>query len=214
MSRTRVKFCGLTRPHEVEAAVAIGADAVGFVCYPASRRFVPADRLAALARPLPPFVTPVLLFVNADTTHVVRALEAIPHALLQFQGDETAARCIAFARPYVRAIRMEEGVDLLDCEREYASAIGLLADAPAEGYGGGGTNFDWMRLPPAGARSMPLVLAGGLTESNVGQAIATVRPYAVDVSSGIEDAPGIKSVEKMRRFFAAVRAADSALPAG
>jgi len=211
MSRTRVKFCGLTRPRDVAAAVEIGADAVGFVCYEGSRRFVPADQLGPLARALPPFVTPVLLFVNADEASVARALDAVPYATLQFHGDETAGQCARFRQPYLRAVRMNEGVDLLDCEHAYTSAIGLLADTPAEGYGGSGQNFDWTRLPPAAARTKPLVLAGGLTEASVGQAITTVRPYAVDVSSGIEDSPGIKSVEKMRRFFAAVRAADLSL---
>lgn len=208
MTRTRVKFCGLTRLEDVEAAVAIGADAVGFVCYRASKRFVPVDRLATLVRAVPPFVTPVLLFVNASDDEVAFAAAAAPQALLQFHGDESAAQCERAARPYLRAIRMEKEVDLLDCEREFGSAIGLLADTPAAGYGGSGSTFDWARLPAMTARTKPLVLAGGLTDSNVGLAIATVKPHAVDVSSGIEEAPGIKSVEKMRRFFAAVRSAD------
>src|SRR5882724_1725870 len=114
----------------------------------------------------------------------------------------------ARSRPFLRAVRMADGVDLLDCEREYTSAIGIMVDAPAEGYGGSGRSFDWTRLPAAAVRSKPLVLAGGLTATNVGVAIAAVRPFAVDVSSGIEESPGLKSVEKMRRFFAAVRAAD------
>jgi phosphoribosylanthranilate isomerase len=212
MTRTRVKFCGLTRLQDVEAAIAIGADAVGFVCYPGSRRFVPVERLAAFARAVPAFVTPVLLFVNADQESIARAIDAVPHALLQFHGDETPAECERAARPYVRAIRMEAEVDLLDCERVYTSAIGLLADTPAADYGGSGSIFDWARLPATSLRAKPLVLAGGLTETNVGRAIATVMPHAVDVSSGIEEAPGIKSVEKMRRFLAAVRAADLSLP--
>jgi phosphoribosylanthranilate isomerase len=211
MTTTRVKFCGLTRAVDVDAAVEIGANAVGFVCYPASRRFVALETLGQLTRRLPPFVTPVLLFVNDTEETIRRAIDVVPNAVLQFHGDETAAQCAHWARPYLRAVRMSEGVDLLDCEREYASAIGLLADAPAEGYGGGGRNFDWARLPQAGVRTKPLVLAGGLTDSNVGRAVTTVRPFAVDVSSGIEDAPGIKSSEKMRRFLAAVRAADRAL---
>jgi phosphoribosylanthranilate isomerase len=210
MSITRVKFCGMTRARDVEAAVEIGASAVGFVCYPPSPRCVAPENLRDLARRLPPFVTPVLLFVNATDAGIERALEAVPNALLQFHGDETAAQCERYARPYMRAIRMLEGVDLLDCEREYTSSIGLLADTPVEGYGGGGRNFDWARLPPASVRTKPLVLAGGLTTTNVGVAITTVRPFAVDVSSGIEDSPGIKSIEKMSRFFASVQAADVA----
>jgi phosphoribosylanthranilate isomerase len=210
MSITRVKFCGMTRARDVEAAVEIGASAVGFVCYPPSPRFVPLENLKDLAHRLPPFVTPVLLFVNASDESIDLALEQVPNALLQFHGDETAAQCGQHERPYLRAIRMEDGVDLLDCEREYASSIGLLADTPVEGYGGGGRNFDWARVPPASARTKPLVLAGGLSAGNVGVAIAAVRPFAVDVSSGIESSPGIKSVEKMSQFFAAVRAADLA----
>lgn len=208
MSRTRVKFCGLTRVEDIEAAAALGADAVGFICYPASKRYVPHERLAALARAVPPFVTPVLLFVNADHAAIARALEAVPDALLQFHGDETPALCAQAGRPYLRAVRLEKEVDLLDCERDFAAAVGLVADTPADGYGGSGSSFDWSRLPAATVRTKPLVLAGGLNESNVGLAIASVRPHAVDVSSGIEVAPGIKSFEKMRRFLAAVRAAD------
>src|SRR5215831_9892765 len=184
MSLTRVKFCGMTRARDVEAAVEIGASAVGFVCYPPSPRFVAPENLKDLARRLPPFVTPVLLFVNATDDSIDRALEQVPNALLQFHGDETAAQCARFARPYMRAIRMDDRVDLLDCERNYTSSIALLADTPVEGYGGGGRNFDWTRVPPASARTKPLVLAGGLTAANVGVAIASVRPFAVDVSSG------------------------------
>lgn len=211
MSRTLVKYCGLTRVEDVEIAAAIGIDAIGFNCYPASKRYVPLERLAPLARALPPFVTPVLLFVNADRDTIARAVDTVPNALLQFHGDETPAQCAQAGRPYLRAVPMGKGVDLLDCERDFAAALGLLADTPAAGYGGSGSSFDWSSLPSVARRSKPLVLAGGLTESNVGQAIATVRPHAVDVSSGIEQAPGIKNAEKMRRFLAAVRAADLSL---
>jgi phosphoribosylanthranilate isomerase len=203
----------MTRIEDVEAAVDIGADAVGFVCYEKSPRFVDRTRLERLIRVVPPFVTPVLLLVNAASGTVAQLLEVAPDALLQFHGDETAPECLRFGRPFVRAIRMADGVDLLDCERAYASAIGLLADAPAQHYGGSGRGFDWARLPNAAARTKPLVLAGGLTDANVGLAITTVRPFAVDVSSGIEQSAGIKSVERMRRFFAAVRTADLSLEA-
>lgn len=211
MTKTRVKFCGITRARDVAAAVEIGASAVGFVCYPSSPRYVAPGKLPALAQVLPPFVTPVLLFVNGTDEAIARAVDAVPHALLQFHGDETAAHCARFNRPFLRAIRMAEGVDLLDSERDYESAMGLLADAPAHGYGGGGRQFDWSRLPDVSKRTKPLVLAGGLTDQNVGAAVTTVRPFAVDVASGIEDSPGAKSVDKMRRFLAAVRAADLAL---
>jgi phosphoribosylanthranilate isomerase len=211
MTITRVKFCGMTRTIDIEAGVEIGASAVGFVCYEKSPRFVAPSELQELARAVPPFVTPVLLFVNAPAETIERALAAVPHALLQFHGDETADECARFGRPFVRAIRMADEVDLLDCEREYASAIGLLADTPAPQYGGGGRGFDWARVPGASVRTKPLILAGGLTDENVGMAVTTVRPFAVDVASGIETSPGTKSVDRMRRFLAAVRAADLSL---
>lgn len=208
MRRTRIKICGITRVEDAASAVACSADAVGFVCYERSPRYVEPGRLRELARTLPPFVTPVLLFVNAGARHVQACLDQVPNALLQFHGDESAADCARFARPYVRAVRMGEGVDLLDCERSFPSAIALLADAPAAGFGGSGTVFDWARLPAPTQRRMPLVLAGGLNETNVIDAIERVRPFAVDVSSGVESAPGIKAAERMQRFCTAVRLAD------
>jgi phosphoribosylanthranilate isomerase len=208
MRRTRIKICGITRVEDATSAVACGVDAVGFVCYERSTRYVEPGRLRGLAGTLPPFVTPVLLFVNAGARHVQACLDQVPDALLQFHGDETAAECEGFGRPYLRAVRMGDGVDLLDCERSFRSAIALLADAPAAGFGGSGTVFDWARLPATGQRTMPLVLAGGLDEDNVIDAIERVRPFAVDVSSGVESAPGIKAAERMQRFCAAVRLAD------
>jgi len=208
MRRTRIKICGVTRVEDAAGAVASGADAVGFNCYERSPRFVEPQRLRELARALPPFVTPVLLFVNASELQVRTCLAEVPNALLQFHGDETAAGCERLDRPYLRAIRMGEGVDLLDWERSFPSAIALLADAPAAGFGGSGVVFDWARLPAPSQRTMPLVLAGGLNETNVSEAIARVRPFAVDVSSGVESAPGLKSAERMQRFCAAVRSAD------
>ena len=208
MRRTRIKICGITRVEDAAAAVACGADAVGFNCYERSPRYVDRGRLRELARALPPFVTPVLLFVNAGTEQVRACVAEVPNALLQFHGDETAADCEAFDRPYLRAVRMGEGVDLLDCSRSFPSAIALLADAPTAAFGGSGTVFDWARLPGPNQRTMPLVLAGGLNEANVSDAIARVGPYAVDVSSGVESAPGIKSAERMQRFCAAARQAD------
>jgi len=208
MRRTRIKICGITRVEDAACAVACGADAVGFVCYPRSPRFVEPARLRELAGSLPPFATPVLLFVNAGADHVQACLEQVPDALLQFHGDETRADCERYRRPYLRAVRMGEGVDLLDCARSFPSAIGLLADAPAAGFGGSGAVFDWARLPVPAQRTLPLVLAGGLNESNVMDAIARVRPFAVDVSSGVEEAPGVKSAGRLQRFCAAVRQAD------
>jgi phosphoribosylanthranilate isomerase len=204
--RTRIKICGLTRDSDVAAACAAGADAVGFVCYPKSPRFVDPHRLAALARAVDPFTVPVLLFVNAAPVLVEAALEAAPHAILQFHGDEHEADCTRYGAAYVRAVPMGEGVDLLDCERSFPSAAALLLDAPADGYGGSGRAFDWSRIPAR--RAKRVILAGGLTSDNVMRAVAAVRPYAVDVSSGVEEAPGIKSAARIRDFIEAVRRAD------
>jgi len=213
MQRTRVKICGLTRVQDVQQACDLGADAVGFVCYPASRRFVEPARLAQLARAVPPMVTPVLLFVDASPAQVRRALELVPDALLQFHGREDAPTCQGFGRPYVRALAMGEGSDLLEFEREFQGASGLLADAPSAEFGGGGRSFDWTRLPARSRRTLPLILAGGLDAENVMAAIAMVRPHAVDVSSGVEEAHGIKSEARLRSFFAAVRRADAQIGA-
>jgi phosphoribosylanthranilate isomerase len=210
MVRTRIKICGLTRPRDVAAACGLNVDAVGFVCYEHSPRFVPAERLAALASELAPFVTPVLLFVNATSAQVERALQSVPQALLQFHGNESDRDCVAFGRAYVRAVAIGEGVDLLDWEQRYPTASALLADAPSAAFGGSGRSFDWSRLPAADRRSRPLILAGGLNASNVEAAIRAARPYGVDVSSGVEEERGVKSEARMREFVAAVRAADLA----
>jgi len=214
--RTRVKICGLTREQDVDAAVAAGADAVGFVLYPRSPRFVAAQRAAELARRLPAFVTPVLLFVNAPASEVGAAVQAVPAAVLQFHGDETPHDCASLAagRPWMRAARMPmdeaQPFDLLDFCSRHASAQAILLDAHVEGYGGGGKTFPWSRLPPS--VNAHLVLSGGLTPANVGDGILQVRPrcksLAVDVSSGVEAAKGLKDPGKIHQFVAAVRAAD------
>lgn len=209
LNNVRIKFCGLTRPQDVQAAVAAGADAVGFVCYDRSPRYVRPDLLAQLASEVPAFVTPVLLFVNAAREHIEAALKVVPHAILQFHGDETPEACRATGRPYLRALRMTQATDWIDAERAYPDALALLVDAPAPGFGGGGQTFDWTLLPPAHTRRRPLVLAGGLNAANVGAGVCAVRPFGVDVSSGIEDAPGLKSAQKMREFAAAVAAAQA-----
>lgn len=206
-TRTRIKICGLTREGDVEAAVGAGADAVGFVLYPKSPRYVAPERAAALARRLPPFVTAVLLFVNADGEAVRRALDAVPAALAQFHGDETRAQCESAARPYLRAARMAPGVDLLDFADRFPTASALLLDAHVEGYGGGGKAFDWSLIPPD--VPAPVVLSGGLSVANVIDGVRSVRPWAVDVSSGVESAKGIKDAALMRRFCEAVREADA-----
>ena len=212
-SRTRIKVCGLTREGDVAAAVAAGVDAVGFALYAKSPRHVSIERAAALARGLPPFVTPVLLFVNATPFEIAAASAAIPHALLQFHGDETPAACDATARPYLRAVRMAPGVDLLDCAHRYSNAQALLLDAAVDGYGGGGKVFDWSLLTPDlpnDVRSR-LVLSGGLSPANVIDGVLHARPFAVDVSSGVESSKGIKDAALMRRFCEAVRQADARL---
>ena len=211
MKRTRIKICGLTREADVDAAVEAGADAIGFVLYPRSPRAVSAERAGQLARRLPPFVTPVLLFVNAEPSSIYAALQAVPDGLLQFHGDETPAACRSAGRPYLRAVRMGPGVDLLDCAASFQDAQALLLDAHVDGYGGGGKVFDWSVIPPAaGCR---LVLSGGLSPANVTDGVRRVRPWAVDVSSGVEVAKGVKDAGLMRRFCDAVREADDRLAA-
>jgi len=205
--RTRIKICGVSRDTDVEAAVNAGADAIGLVFYPKSPRFVTLERATNLARALPPFVTPVALFVNATVAEVDAVCAAIPHVLLQFHGDETPAFCAASGRPYLRAIRVSSGVDLLDSARQHPHAQAILFDAEVEGFGGGGKVFDWSLIPSDVPR--PVVLSGGLHAENVIQGIQAVRPWAVDVSSGVESSRGIKDAEKIRQFCEAVREADA-----
>lgn len=207
MRRTRIKICGLTREADVDDAVDAGADAIGFVLYAKSPRHVPLERAAALAARLPPFVMPVLLFVNASPSELQRAAAALPQALLQFHGDETPDQCAAAERAYLRAARMAPGFDLLDFASRFAGAQALLLDAPVEGYGGGGKVFDWSLIPPS--VPVPVVLSGGLNPANVIDGILHVRPWAVDVSSGVESAKGVKNAALMRRFCKAVREADA-----
>ena len=211
MPRTRIKICGLTREADVDAAVAAGADALGFVLYEASPRHVSLARAAALAQRLPPFVTPVLLFVNAALEEVQRAAAALPQALLQFHGDEMPEACAAPARPYLRAARVSPQLDLLDFARRFHGAQALLLDAHVETFGGGGKVFDWSLIPPG--VPLPVVLSGGLNPANVIDGVLRVRPWAVDVSSGVETSKGVKSAELMRRFCSAVREADDRLGA-
>ena len=175
---------------------------------------MPAARAGELARRLPPFVTPVLLFVNAAPAQIAAGLAAVPQALLQFHGDETPADCAAPGRAYLRAVRIgpaAAGADLLDCAHAHPQAAALLLDAHVDGYGGGGRVFDWSVIPPG--LPCPVVLSGGLCPANVGDGVARVRPWAVDVSSGVEAAKGIKDAALMRRFCQAVREADAALAA-
>lgn len=204
--RTRIKICGLTRETDVAAAVAAGADAVGFVCYPKSPRYVVPSRLRALSRELGVFTAPVLLFVNAGSDLIEGALEMMPNALLQFHGNEHEPACNRYQRPYIRSFAMTDDADLTKAQNDFASAAALLVDSPSEDFGGSGQTFNWSRLPAQ--RTKRLVLAGGLNADNVGAAISEVRPYAVDVSSGVEHEPGTKSTTKIKAFVEAVRRAD------
>ena len=205
--RTRIKICGLTREADVDAAVEAGADAVGLVLYERSPRFVTLARAVELAQRLPPFVTPVGLFVNASDADVDAASAAIPQLLLQFHGDETPLACRRAARPYLRAARVVPGFDLLDFAARFRDAQAILLDADVEGYGGGGKVFDWSLIQSA--VPLPVVLSGGLHAGNVIQGIQLLRPWAVDVSSGVEAAKGIKDADAIRRFCDAVREADA-----
>ena len=205
--RTRIKICGVRREADVEAAVEAGADAIGLVFHPPSPRHVAVARAAELVRRLPPFVAPVALFVNAEVSEVQAVLAAIPMLVLQFHGEETPGYCARFGRPYLKAVRMAPEVDLLDSSRRFASAQALLLDAHVEAYGGGGKVFDWSLVPADVAR--PVVLSGGLHAGNVIAGIQQVRPWAVDVSSGVESARGVKDAELIRRFCEAVREADA-----
>ena len=205
-AKTRIKMCGLTRPQDMQAAVDAGADAVGLVFYPPSPRHVGLEQAAALARQVPPFVTLVGLFVNADPVQLRATLAAVPIHLLQFHGDEDEAYCRQFDRPFIKAARVKPGMDLLQYAQAFPSAQAILLDAFVEGYGGGGKVFDWTLIPER--LDKPVILSGGLDVANVADAVRRVRPAAVDVSSGIESGKGIKDAEKMQAFVAAVRGAE------
>jgi len=219
--RTRIKMCGFTREADVLAACAAGADAIGFVLYPPSPRHVSLERAGELASLLAPFVTPVLLFVNERADRIQAACRQVPGALLQFHGDESPEFCEAMSmltgRPHLKAARIPlsevQDFDLLEFSEIHHAAQALLLDAHVDGYGGGGKTFNWSLLPPN--VNAHLVLSGGLTPANVGDGIRALRSHglslAVDVSSGIEAAKGLKDAEKIQQFVAAVRAADADL---
>jgi phosphoribosylanthranilate isomerase len=205
--RTRIKICGITREQDLAAAARHGADAVGFVFYRPSPRYISPERAAELAATVPAFVSVVSLFVNPTAAEVAAIItKARPH-LLQFHGEESAAFCASFGLPYVKAVRMEPAVDLVQYVHTYAGARALLLDAHVEGYGGGGQSFDWSLIPPH--LPLPIILSGGLHAGNVTEAVRRVRPWAVDVSSGVEAAKGIKDEAKIAEFCAGVRHADS-----
>ncbi|HHJ1300022.1 MULTISPECIES: phosphoribosylanthranilate isomerase [Pseudomonas] len=206
MSNVRSKICGITRIEDALAAAEAGADAIGFVFYAKSPRAVDVRQARAIIAELPPFVTTVGLFVNASRCELNEILEVVPLDLLQFHGDETPQDCEGYNRPWIKALRVRPGDDLEAACRLYAGARGVLLDTYVPGIPGGtGEAFDWSLVP---ARlSKPIILAGGLSAQNVGQAIAQVRPYAVDVSGGVEEAKGIKDAAKIEAFMRAVKQA-------
>ena len=212
----RVKICGITRLLDLHTACEAGADALGFVFYEKSPRNVSVEAAAALVRALPPFVQSVGLFVNAEPAFIERVLRAVPLDLLQFHGDETPADCARFGRPYVKAVRVNRDTDLLKCAADFDAARGLLLDAWVPGVPGGtGERFDWNLIPPDLPK--PVILSGGLTPDNVTEAVQRVRPWAVDVSSGVEAAllvngaavaaKGIKDAHKIAQFIAKAKEA-------
>ncbi len=207
MTAPRIKICGITRVEDALAAARLGAHAIGLVFFAGSPRAVTPQQARDIIAALPPFVVPVGLFVNADAQTVRAAIAAAPVQLLQFHGDETPQYCAGFGLPYLRAVRVRPGVDLLQYAREFHTARGLLLDAYVDGvHGGTGAIFDWSLIPRD--LPVPVVLSGGLHAENVAEAVRRVRPWAVDVSSGVEAAKGIKDVRKMEAFMTGVRNAD------
>lgn len=205
--RTRIKICGFTCPDEARQAAVLGVDAIGLVFYAPSPRAVDVARAQAIIEALPPFVSRVGLFVDESAAQVRAVLEQVALDLLQFHGDESPHDCAQFGRPWLKAIRMREGVDLAREAERYRGAAGLLLDAYCPGTPGGtGESFEWSRVPQD--LNLPIVLAGGLTSANVGEAIATARPFAVDLSGGVESTKGIKDAVKMAALVDAVRVAD------
>jgi phosphoribosylanthranilate isomerase len=201
----RVKICGITRLQDLHAACDAGADALGFVFYEKSPRHLSIATAAALLRELPPFVQSVGLFVNAEPAFIEAVLNAVPLDLLQFHGDETPADCARYGRPYIKAVRVNRETDLLKCAADIDAARGLLLDAYVPGVPGGtGERFDWRLIPPDLPK--PVILSGGLTPDNVADAVQRVRPWAVDVSSGVEVSKGIKDAHKIAQFIAKAKA--------
>ncbi len=209
--RTRIKICGLREHEHVDTAINAGADAIGFVLYPPSPRAIALAQCAALARRVPAFVSTVALFVNPTREEVKTALAGARIDLLQFHGDEPESFCKSFARPYVKALAVNESFDLLQSGLQYASAAALLLDTPSAGHGGSGKTFNWQLINTTNSPSATaprLVLSGGLTAANVADAVSAVHPFAVDVSSGVEISRGVKSSELIQEFCRAVRLAD------
>jgi phosphoribosylanthranilate isomerase len=210
--RTRVKICGLREPAHARVAAEAGADAIGLVFYSPSPRFLTPERAAEITASLPPFVSTVALFVNEEAAVIERIVATARIDLLQFHGDETPEFCARFGRPFLRAVRMEKGVDLIEYARRFSAARALLLDAHVPGQPGGtGNTFDWAAIPVS--VPIPLILSGGLDAKNVGAAMRAVRPWAVDVSSGVESGRGVKDPAKIVEFIRKVRHEDAGLSA-
>jgi len=212
--RTRIKICGLKTPEHVDASIDAGADALGFVLYPASSRAINLARMADLTARVPAFVSTVALFVNPTEEEVETALISARIDLLQFHGNEPETFCASFGRPYLKALAVDESFDLLQWEQQYASAAALLLDTPSAGHGGSGKTFNWQLVNTTNkpsATALRLVLSGGLTAANAADAIRAVRPFAVDVSSGVEMSRGVKNSELIENFCRAVRLADASM---
>ena len=208
MSRVKVKICGLTRVEDVQAAIRAGADAVGFV-FTASPRRIPIDVANRLVSYVPDGVLRVGLFLDQDRSEIERVIGSVPLDLLQFHGNETEQECSVFGLPWLKAVAMEDADSMKRAERDFPGAAGLLLDSHSKGKrGGSGERFDWSLLSPV---AKPVWLAGGLNADNVGQAIRTLRPFAVDVSSGVEAEPGIKDATRLNAFVKAVRKAENEL---
>lgn len=204
---TRIKICGITREQDLHAVASCGADAIGLVFYVKSPRHVSLQQAVRLVSQVPPFVSVVGLFVNPTVDEVREVLANVALDVLQFHGDEPSVFCAQFGKPYLKAIRVKAGVDLVECAAEFSSAQGLLLDAFVEGtQGGTGESFDWALIPQNLA--LPVILSGGLHAGNVAAAIKQVRPYAVDVSSGVEIAKGIKDAAKIAAFIQEVKQID------
>lgn len=202
----RLKICGITRPEDGSLAAQLGADAVGLVFYPQSPRYVEQQQAREVIAVLPPFVNVVGLFMNAEPEFVDRVLESVPLDMLQFHGDETPEYCASFGRRYIKAVPMMDNNDVAAYTGPFTSAAGFLLDAVRSGEAGGtGRSFDWSRVPEK--LTKPVILAGGLNPANIGEAIRRSRCYAVDVSSGVESAKGIKDPEVMRALVEAIKKA-------
>ena len=205
--RTRVKICGITRVEDAQAASAAGADAIGLVFYRPSPRNVTLERARSIATQTPPFIATVAVFVNPSREEVEQVIRECGVTLLQFHGEESPEFCAAFSRPYIKAARIRPGLDLIKYLAPYASARAWMLDAfHGDLWGGTGAAFDWSLVPEGMAR--PIILSGGLTAENVADAIRRVRPYAVDVSSGVEASKGIKDAAKIAAFIGAVKNED------